>query len=101
MVSRGILSHYRLFFKNLLRLRPKKPYLTVIGNHDRHTPNLRSNADFYRACFGKTNYSFDHGGVRFVVLATSNRALTTHQFRWLYMLLPPDPPKLFFPHIPP
>lgn len=101
MVSRGIASHYRSFFQKLAHLRPEKPYLTVIGNHDRYTPNLRSNADFYRACFGKTNYSFDHAGVRFVVLDSSNRALSSHQLKWLDITLRTDLRKVIFTHIPP
>ncbi len=101
MVSRGIASHYRLFFQNLLRLGPNKPYLTVIGNHDRHTPNLRSDAHFYRSCFGKTNYSYDHGNVRFVVLDTSTRSLSSHQLRWLDMTLKTEKRKIIFTHIPP
>lgn len=101
MVSRGNASHYRLFFENLARLRPEKPYLTVIGNHDRHTPNLRSDAHFYRACFGKTNYGFDHAGVRFIILDSSNRGLTSHQLRWLDLALRTDQRKVIFTHIPP
>src|SRR5206468_10340739 len=101
MVSRGIASQYRTFFKTLNRLRPEKPYLTVIGNHDRFAPNRRSDADLYRTCFGKTNYFFDHGGVRFVVLDTSKRALTGHQLKWLDLALRTDHRKIVFTHIPP
>lgn len=101
MVSRGTAGQYRALFENLALLKPARPYLTVIGNHDRYAPHLRSNADFYRACFGKTNYAFDHGGVRFVVLDTSLRAVNAGQLRWLDLMLRTELRKIVFTHVPP
>lgn len=101
MVSRGLAENYRRLHDELSRLNPGKPYLTVIGNHDRHSPNLPSRSDFYRACFGKTNYAFDHGGVRFVALDSSRRAVSGRQLRWMDMALRTTRKKIVFTHIPP
>lgn len=101
MVSRGLPAHYRRFFDNLARVRPEKPYLTVIGNHDRQSPNLPSRSDFYRACFGKTNYAFDHGSLRFVVLDSSRRSVSERQLKWLDLALRTPRRKIIFTHIPP
>jgi len=101
MVSRGIMRNYLRFFRTMGRIAPRRPYLTVIGNHDRLSPHHRSNADLYLASFGKTNYSFDRGGVRFVVLDTSAHRVTRSQLRWLDMVLETDLRKVVFTHIPP
>jgi len=101
MVSRGLAENYRSFLNNISRLMPQKPYLTVIGNHDRHSPNLPSRADYYRACFGRTNYAFDHGSIRFVVLDSSRRAVSGRQLKWLDLALRSPKRKIVFTHIPP
>src|SRR5262249_49738360 len=68
MVGRGVAEHYEAFLRELRRVWTGKPYLTVIGNHDRSRPNGKSHSAMYRGLFGKSNYFFDHAGVRFVVL---------------------------------
>lgn len=101
MVSRGIMRNYLRFFKQLNDAEIRRPYLTVIGNHDRLSPHHRSNAKLYSATFGRTNYSFDHGGARFVCLDTSAHALTRHQLQWLDRVLDTPTVKIVFTHIPP
>ena len=101
MVSRGIVRNYLRFFKQLDSADIRRPYLTVIGNHDRLSPHHRSDARLYTATFGRTNYSFDHGGVRFVCLDTSAHYLTRHQLQWLDAVLDTPLVKIVFTHIPP
>ncbi|MBI5202653.1 MAG: metallophosphoesterase [Elusimicrobia bacterium] len=101
MVSRGIMRNYLRFFKTLDEADIRRPYLTVIGNHDRLSPHHRSNATLYTQTFGRTNYSFEHGGVRFVCLDTSAHALTRFQLRWLDAVLDTPRTKVVFTHIPP
>ncbi|MBI4424331.1 MAG: metallophosphoesterase [Elusimicrobia bacterium] len=101
MVSRGIMRNYLRFFRTLAQVGVRRPYLTVIGNHDRLSPHHRSNAALYTASFGRTNYSFDHGGIRFVCLDTSAHALTRHQLQWIDRVLETPLHKVVFTHIPP
>lgn len=101
MVSRGVRRNYARFFRQLAAVGPSQPYLTVIGNHDRQSPHRRSNSDLYRACFGRNDYFFDHGGVRFVVVDTSARALSLPQLTWLSLALHTRKRKVVFTHVPP
>lgn len=101
MVSRGVIQNYFRFFKQLNAVDIRRPYLTVIGNHDRLSPHHRSNAKLYTATFGRTNYSFDHGAARFVCLDTSAHELTRHQLQWLDRVLDTPRIKIVFTHIPP
>lgn len=101
MVSRGLERQYLRFFGELNALRVTKPYLTVIGNHDRSVPNGKSHSRLYRALFGKNNYHFDYGGVRFVVLDSSAKRLTRAQLKWLSSVLDTGRRKIVFTHMPP
>ena len=101
MVSRGLRRNYIRFLETLRGADPRRAYLTVIGNHDRYSPHHRSDASVYTAAFGKTNYFFDHGGVRFVCLDTSARELTRRQLRWLDRVLDVPRLKVVFTHVPP
>lgn len=101
MVSRGLESHYLRFFRQMSSLPIEKPYLTVIGNHDRLRPHGRSNSRLYRSLFGLNNYHFDHGGVRFVVLDSSSARLSYAQLKWLDKVLDSPSRKVIFTHIPP
>ncbi len=101
MVSRGLHSHYARFLRQLEVNCPERPYLTVMGNHDRHYPHGRSDSLVYRAHFGAPNYFFDRGSARFVVLDTSQGHLTRAQLRWLELVLTTDKLKLVFTHMPP
>lgn len=101
MVSRGLPRQYLGFFRQLNDMRLRKPYLTVIGNHDRARPHGRSDSRIYRSLFGRSNYSFDYGGVRFVVLDSSLKRLTRAQIRWLGLVLETRLRKVIFTHMPP
>jgi hypothetical protein len=101
MVSRGVLRNFRAFFARLRAAAPRAPYLTVIGNHDRQSPHGASNSRVYRSLFGATNYAFDRGGRRFVVLDNSSGRVTPGQFAWLREVLSADKPAVVFTHMPP
>ena len=73
----------------------------MIGNHDRRFPHGRSDSRLYRALFGRTNYAFDRGPCRFVVVDSSARRVTPGQLRWLDRVLDTRGPKFVFTHIPP
>ncbi len=101
MVSKGNVSHYETFFRGLRRVWTGRPYLTVIGNHDRSRPNGKSHSILYRGLFGKPNYFFDHGGVRFVVLDSSAKRVSKTQLKWLKLALDVSGRKIVFTHMPP
>ena len=101
MVSRGTPSNLWTFIRGLFYLGPKTPYLTAIGNHDRHKPHGITNDRVYRAAFGSTDYAFDRGGRRFIVLDSSAGRVTPVQLKWLAGLLHPSVPTVVFTHMPP
>ncbi len=101
MVSKGLPHYYQGFFDELGGLKVEKPYLTVIGNHDRSKPNGKSHSTMYRRLFGKSNYFFDHGGARFIVLDSSAKKVTKAQLKWLGLVLDTPLRKLVFTHMPP
>ncbi len=101
MVSKGTRAHYESFLRGLRRVWSGRPYLTVIGNHDRSRPHGKSSSALYRGLFGRPNYFFDHGGVRFVVLDSSAKRVTRAQLRWLTMALAVPGRKIVFTHMPP
>src|SRR3989338_3683985 len=68
MVSCGRAGQYLKFFNQLHEVGGTKPYLTVIGNHDRSWPHAPSHSRLYRSLFGRSNYHFDYGGVGPLVL---------------------------------
>lgn len=102
MVSRGTLENYRKFFQTLSSAPPKIPYLTVIGNHDRSKPNGKSHSRLYRSLFGsKTNYFFDRGPARLIILDSSRAKITRAQLRWLNLALKTPLKKIVLTHMPP
>jgi 3',5'-cyclic AMP phosphodiesterase CpdA len=101
MVSCGLPHNYLKFFHQLNEVRVTKPYLTVCGNHDRSNPHGGSHSRLYRSLFGRSNYFFDYGGVRFVTLDSSRGRLTSLQFKWLRMVLKTNLRKVVFTHMPP
>ncbi len=102
MVSSGKPENYMDFFRELEGINVRKPYLTVIGNHDRSHPHKGSHSQMYRSLFGRrTNYHFDYGGVRFIVLDSSRQRLTESQIRWLDLVLQTDLRKVVLTHMPP
>ncbi len=102
MVSRGTPENYLRFFRALSETPPPAPYLTVIGNHDRSKPNGKSHSKLYRSLFGsKTNYFFDRGPVRLIILDSSRAKLTRAQLRWLHLALNTPLKKIVLTHMPP
>jgi len=101
MVSRGTLSNYARLFATLAEFNRRIPFLPVPGNHERSSPHLRSDSRLFRAFFGKSNYAFDRGPARFIVLDTSDRRLTQLQLSWLDRALRTPLKKLVFSHFPP
>ena len=101
MVSRGLSGHFRDFFRRLAARALATPFLTAIGNHDRRKPHGASDAALYKGLFGGTNYTFERGGWRFVVLDTSTGRLKPAQLEWLERTLKPKKPTVVFTHMPP
>lgn len=101
MVEKGDPHRYQRFLRDLRRAGSGRPYLTVIGNHDRSRPNGKSHSTVYRTLFGASNYFFDHARTRFVVLDSSAKRLTPSQLRWLRMVLNTPLRKIVFTHMPP
>jgi hypothetical protein len=103
MVSRGLASQFEKFLTGLEAAGLASPYLTVLGNHDRHFPHGNSDASVYRQVFGAPNYAFDRGDYRFVVTDTSDEGLTQARLRWLDKVLGTarGRRKLVFTHKPP
>ena len=101
MVSRGIPRNFAGFLARLRAAALRTPYLTVIGNHDRHSPHGVTNDRVYRTLFGGTDYAFDRGGWRFVVVDTSAGRLSSGQLAWLKGTLDGRLPAVVFTHMPP
>ncbi|MBI3564224.1 MAG: metallophosphoesterase [Elusimicrobia bacterium] len=102
MVEKGEPRRYEGFFARLKRAwKGGRPYLTVIGNHDRSRPNGKSHSTMYRGLFGPANYFFDHARTRFVVLDSSSKRVTPAQLRWLDKVLSTPLRKVVFTHMPP
>jgi predicted phosphodiesterase len=101
MVSRGTVQNFWNFFRELAQVAPEKPYLTVIGNHDRRSPHGISNSRLYRSVFGPTDYFFDHGGVRFVTLDSSAGRVSAQQLDWLDKTLSTKLRTVVFTHMAP
>jgi UDP-2,3-diacylglucosamine pyrophosphatase LpxH len=102
MVEKGEPHRYENFFGQLKRAwKGGRPYLTVIGNHDRSRPNGKSHSTMYRGLFGNANYFFDHAQTRFVVLDSSSKRVTPAQLRWLDKVLSTPLRKIVFTHMPP
>ena len=101
MVSSGQPDQYERFFTQLGHIGVEKPYLTVIGNHDRSHPHGGSHSRMYRALFGRSNYHFDYGGIRFIILDSSSQRVTALQMKWLSMVGQTRLRKVVFTHMPP
>lgn len=102
MVEKGEPHRYENFFGQLKRAwKGGRPYLTVIGNHDRSRPNGKSHSTMYRGLFGAANYFFDHAQTRFVVLDSSSKRVTPAQLKWLDKVLSTPLRKIVFTHMPP
>lgn len=100
LVSRGTVANFHAFFLKLLATAVKSPLLSVIGNHDRRKPHGVTDSRIYGGLFGSTDYAFDRGGWRFVVLDSSAGRLTAEQLRWLDKTLVTGR-SVVFTHMPP
>ena len=101
MVEKGEHWRYEVFLRELRRVWTGKPYLTVIGNHDRSRPTGKSHSIAYRSLFGAGNYFFDHARTRFVAVDSSAKRVTAAQLRWLRAVLATPLRKVVFTHMPP
>ena len=78
LVYDGGKEKYRSFIKQIKKL--KKPFLTVLGNHDIQGLG-RAN---YNAFFGKPYYSFVVGNSYFIILDDANeKGIGSKQLNWL------------------
>ena len=101
LVSRGLRSKFRDVFRGLRAMNLKKPFLTLIGNHDRHKPHGVSNDRLYRRYWGDTDWVLDRGDWRFITLDNSAGRLTAEQLEWLRRSMVPGKRFIVFLHIPP
>lgn len=101
MVSRGTLGRFWDLLRGLTAAALKTPFLTTIGNHDRHRPHGVTNDRVYNAAFGSRDYMFERGGWRFVVVDSSAGRILPEQLEWLRRTLDPKIPTVVFTHIPP
>ena len=73
------------------------PVLALPGNHD----YVGQGRLYYQRIFRSTNYAFDLGGYRFIMLDSASGRLTTSQLDWLEQKLQTSLPKFVFVHHPP
>ncbi|MDX6768960.1 MAG: metallophosphoesterase [Elusimicrobiota bacterium] len=101
LVSRGLRARFRDLFVQLRAARLSTPFLTVIGNHDRHAPHGVSNDRLYRRYWGATDWVLDRGDWRFVTVDSSAGRVTPEQLAWLDSVLVPGKRFVVFTHVPP
>ena len=58
----------------------EKPFLFVRGNHEVRGRFARSLPDYFPTVDGRTYYSFDHGGVHFIILDSGEDKEDSHQY---------------------
>lgn len=101
MVSRGTVANVWGFIRGLFSSGTRTPFLTAIGNHDRHKPHGITNDRVYRTTFGSPDYTFMRGGWRFINVDSSAGRITQAQLAWLEAELKLGGPTVVFTHIPP
>lgn len=101
MVSRGIPENFRKFFGVLNASGLHKPYFTAAGNHDRRFPHGEQDLAYYASIFGRPDYAFDFGGVRFVFVDSSLLRVEARQLAWLDAALDTGLKKVVITHVPP
>jgi predicted phosphodiesterase len=72
------------------------PLLTIVGNHD----VIHDGRAIYHYLFGPTDYTFDYGGARFILMDSTEGGFTEAQLAWLEEKLNTDLRKLVFFHLP-
>ena len=100
MVSKGTEANYRGRVK-YLEANAGIPIFSVIGNHDRSSPNGKADKNLYHEVFGPGDFFVDYNGWRLIGLDTSDRALTPDQVEWLKLVLIPGRRSIVFTHVPP
>jgi hypothetical protein len=101
LVSRGVVSQFRGLFNGLLAMQLKTPFLTIIGNHDRHKPHGVTHDKLFRRYWGATDWVLDRGDWRFVSVDSSAGRITADQLAWLERVLEPGKRLIVFTHVPP
>ncbi len=102
MVSRGLAENFRALFHMLGRVGADVPFLTALGNHDRHKPHGVTNSRLYQTLLGPPSYWFDVAGkARVVVLDSSAGRVKARQLAWLDAALDTALPKIVITHMPP
>jgi len=108
-VTKGTPKNYARFIK-FLEANAVKPFFPILGNHDRAGFNPRKTKDstLYRETFCQkpthyrcTDFFFDHGGYRFVMLDNADSKLDEGQLQWLGLVLQTELRKIVSLHIPP
>ncbi len=99
LVRRGTIPEWLEYLDPVISNDRAVPFLPVIGNHDLGVKKKRAE---YTRIFGKLDYVFDYGNVRFVVVDNVD-GLTEKQLDWLKTQLDSagDKLKLVFAHKPP
>ena len=73
------------------------PFHITPGNHD-----VKGNSSLFYGRFGGGNYHFEHSGVLFISLDSSNQSISDSQFSWLESILAGsgNRMKVVFTHVP-
>jgi hypothetical protein len=101
LVSQGKVSLFRQLFQGLRAMALRSPFLTIIGNHDRHKPHGVTNDRLFRRYWGAPDWVLDRGEWRFVSVDSSAGRITPAQLEWLDRVLDPSKKLIVFTHIPP
>lgn len=101
LVSQGKVSLFRRLFEGLSEMSLRSPFLTIIGNHDRHKPHGVTNDRLFRRYWGAPDWVLDRGDWRFVSVDSSAGRITPAQLAWLEGVLDPSKKLIVFTHIPP
>lgn len=100
MVSKGTEANYRARVKYLDE-NAGIPLFSVVGNHDRSSPNGAADKSLYQKVFGPGDFFVDYNGWRLVALDTADRRLRSEQVEWLKSVLIPIRRLMIFTHVPP
>ncbi len=79
LTSGGMLSEYMIFWNIADKL--KKPYFTVIGNHD----CLANGEQIYKSMYGEPNYTFEFQNSRFIFFNDINWELNNREPDYLWL----------------
>lgn len=94
-ISNGRRAEYDAFVPRLEAL--NQPLISIPGNHD----FIGNGERLWNEIFGKTNFAFDFGGVRFVCTDNADYVLCDYNLTFLRDNLDTDMPRMVFMHCPP